>query len=83
MSKQTQASEDRFWILGGRWVDNARHLTWPRVYGPFADYATARASAEDLNDNGTTGARYLVVADVPDPTGSTAMPAADSTERSD
>lgn len=59
----------RFWVLGGRWVDDATHLPWPRVYGPFRDYEAARASADDLNVQGGASIRFLVVADVPETSG--------------
>lgn len=66
MSGTPHVLADRFWVLGGRWVDDAAHLPWPRVFGPYGDYQTARASAEELNDPSDPRVRYLVVADVPE-----------------
>lgn len=60
------APAGRYWVLGGRWVDNARHLSWPRVYGPFADYAAARDNAASLNASPDAAVRYIVVADLPE-----------------
>jgi hypothetical protein len=64
MSGHTSAY--RYWVLGGRWVEDARHLPWPRVYGPYRDYQAARATAEELNDGRDPRVRYLIVADVPE-----------------
>lgn len=63
MTGSPSRSTPMFWVLGGRWADDARHLPWPRVYGPFPDYQAARASAEDLNAAEDPRVRYLVVAD--------------------
>lgn len=63
------AAAERFWVLGGRWTDGARHLVWPRVCGPYGDYQAARASAEALNAIEEPDCRYLVVADVPEGAG--------------
>ncbi|QUD90610.1 hypothetical protein [Phenylobacterium montanum] len=66
MSARLPVTADRYWVLGGRWVDNARHLPRPRVFGPYRDYEAARASAEELNQADDSRARYHVVADVPE-----------------
>ena len=66
MSGQPSRGGRRYWVLGGRWVDDATHLPWPRVYGPFQDYQAARTNADDLNGRGDEGLRFLVVADVPE-----------------
>lgn len=66
MSERSSFIADRYWVLGGRWADDARHLPWPRVYGPYHDYQAARASAEQLNGTNAASTRYLVVADVPE-----------------
>ncbi len=68
MSKQLPVAAERYWVLGGRWVEAEDYLPWPRVYGPYRDYLTARASAEDLNDAEDPRVRYLVVVDVPEGT---------------
>jgi hypothetical protein len=57
----------RFWVLGGRWAEESTRFTWPRVFGPYADYRAARSSALELSRIGGTAVRYLVVEDVPDP----------------
>ncbi|HWA59835.1 MAG TPA: hypothetical protein VG939_00595 [Caulobacteraceae bacterium] len=56
----------RYWVLGGRWADGARHLPWPRVYGPFDDLSAAQACADAMNAPGGRRVRYHVVADVAD-----------------
>lgn len=56
---------DRFWVLGGRWTADARHLPRPRVFGPYRDYLAALDSAEGLNALGGANELYLVVGDVP------------------
>jgi hypothetical protein len=66
MRAQAQPIGDRYWVLGGRWVDGANHLPWPRVYGPYRDQQAARASADELNHVDDPRVRYIVVADVPD-----------------
>lgn len=66
MTGRTSADADRYWVLGGRWVDELQHLPWPRVYGPFESYQAAQASAADLNAAGDPRIRYLIVADVPE-----------------
>ena len=50
MSKQPPVVAEGYWVLGGRWDEAEDSLPWPRVYGPYRDYLTARASAGDLND---------------------------------
>ncbi|ENZ80978.1 MULTISPECIES: hypothetical protein [Caulobacter] len=67
MDRMTSNFAERYWVIGGRWVDDARHLPWPRVLGPYGDYQAAQASAEDLNASGEPQVRYLVVADAPAP----------------
>jgi hypothetical protein len=67
MGQAVNGHAERYWVIGGRWVDEARHLPWPRVLGPYGDYRAARASAEDLNASGEPHVRYLVVADAPAP----------------
>jgi hypothetical protein len=64
MNARASIPSHRFWVLGGRWVDDAAHLPWPRVYGPFGDYGTAQATARSLNDVCGPHERYGVVADV-------------------
>jgi hypothetical protein len=66
MSGRPELIADRYWVLGGRWADDAKHLPWPRIYGPYRDYQAARASAEELSEADDPRVRYLVVADVPE-----------------
>ena len=61
---ELEPAAGRYWVLGGRWVENARHLPWPRVFGPYGDYQVARAIAQGLNSEQAKAERYLVVADV-------------------
>lgn len=64
MDHQGAKQTDRYWVIGGQWVDDAKHLVWPRVLGPYNEYQAARASAETLNLTHEPSVRYLVVADV-------------------
>lgn len=64
--KVSAAGDGRYWVLGGRWTDEGRHLPWPRVLGPFASAESARESARQLNALGEPQARYVVVTDLPE-----------------
>lgn len=67
MERQNDRPAGRYWVLGGRWVDNAKHIAWPRVFGPYTEYQAACASAETLSAGHEPNVRYLVVADVTSP----------------
>jgi hypothetical protein len=54
----------RFWIVGGRYVDDGRHLPWPRVYGPFPDRAAAQAALAGLDAEADPAVRYDLLCDV-------------------
>lgn len=64
MEHQGAKLADRYWVIGGRWVNDAKHLVWPRVLGPYDEYQSAHASAETLNLAHEPSVRYVVVADV-------------------
>jgi hypothetical protein len=60
------ATEPRFWVVGGRYVENGRHLPWPQVYGPCDQRAEAEALLRRLREGAEASVRYDLLCELPD-----------------
>lgn len=46
MSRRSYIVADRYWGLGGRWVDDAKHLSWPRLLPTLSGSTGERRGTE-------------------------------------